>query len=1220
MSLCLPVQAQTGSGGTIQGTITDQQNAVIEHAQVVVTNVDTGVVSKAQSTSAGYFSVPSLIPGLYQVQVEKKGFKSYVQQNLQVDALQVVGLNVKLSIGETTESVTVTDAPPALETENATLTTSMENETYTDLPLNMSGSPRNPTAFASLAPGAAGGGRLGTFNGAGGYNSDADSGVVVYMDGLQFSTGDNRPLSLAVSVDAVDQFQVTTSGTNAAQTGLGSQNYNIKHGTNAFHGSVYDFLRNTAFDSWGFFAPATTVTQADGTKVRENKPAEHQTEMGLTVGGPLKQNKIFFFVSGELYHYTKFVNPYFQTVPTDNMRAGNFQELCDPTQLASKKTCSYPIYDPTSLTVSGSTYTTQPFNYGGNVNVMNPALISTISKNMLQFLPHANVTGQYKNNLLMSHPTGNSNYEVSERFDFVITPKQRISLIGNTGKQGFIGYDYASNSTLGLPYVNATRVTEFFNSAIFEHTYIFTANLANQFKAGFVRTNTPIKNPSESNPSLYSASTAMGIGNLPKGDASDAFPGVTFSGGEYGASTWYSKATQVDLNTQGSLHDDLSWAHGKHLITGGLDLQAYQKNVSNNAGQAGPLSLTYSSNSTAGFSTNSGTNLTSASGDPFASYLLGGVYSTSLTIQNFTTLGTRYKSFSPYIQDDWKILPNLTLNLGLRWDLYQIPYEAQNRGSYMDPTITNPMTGTAGAMAYLGYGSGQVNRRSPGSTYYKNIGPRAGLAYTLRPGLVVRTGFGINYGRNGYASLLSGTTGLTTKTTYSSTSGNEQPAFYLNDKLATPNTSFPAWSSTIAPTSSVNAGNYCTSSKSSCTASSVSMSAPGTTVRVPTVYNWNLGVEQSLTRKLVMSITYAGSASHFLASKKSYMGTDAKYNVIGQYLGDYPNDMDTTTKQTFLADAQQRFPGITLPYSTYGGSSATISHMLTPYPQYSSVDQMFGPYGDADYHALQTSLKQQSWRGLSYTATFVWSKVMGNTGDYRANGDYIPANIMSDGIARRTDDLEHTLLTGNQRLLFRIYGEYKLPFGTGSLGGNNWYVRQATRGWKVSGIYKLGSGGPMSSPGSSVAYNPNFGGPIKINGKFGSGYVAGMTNAPRYIDINGFVLVPKNMIGNIKNLSVYNLTTPHTSNTDMAIMRSFPIWRQSTFNLRAEVFNLTNHTEFSSPVMSWPSSAGCNYTKTQVDFGQGGGVCTPTSSDTFGRVQGQSNSARDWQFSGRITF
>ncbi|WP_420239989.1 TonB-dependent receptor domain-containing protein [Telmatobacter bradus] len=1096
----------------------------------------------------------------------------------------------------------------------------MENETYTDLPLNMSGSPRDPTAFAALAPGAAGGGRLGTFNGAGGYNSDADSGVVVYVDGLQFSTGDNRPLSLAVSVDAVDQFQVTTSGTNAAQTGLGSENYNIKHGTNVFHGSLYDYLRNTAFDSWGFFAPATTVTQADGTKVRESKPAEHQTEMGLTIGGPLKKNKIFFFVAGELYHYTKSTNPFFQTVPTDNMRSGNFQELCDSTKLAAATpSCTYPIYDPTTLTLKGSTYTVKPYAYNGQLNVMSPGVISTISKNMLQFLPHANIDGVYKNNLLMTHPTGNSNYEVSERFDFVVTQKQRISLIGNSGKRGFIGYDYAATSTLGLPYVDGTLVSEFFNSAIFEHTYIFTSNLVNQFKVGFVRTNTPIKSPSEVNSKLYSAA-AMGIGNLPTGDASNAFPGVTFSGGEYGASTWYSKATQVDLDNQGSLHDDLSWAHGKHLITGGLDLQLYQKNTSNNAGQAGPLSLTYNSKATAGFSSSSGTTLISASGDPFASFLLGAVDSGSVTIQNFSTLGTRYTSFSPYIQDDWKILPNLTLNLGLRWDWYQVPYEVQNRGSYMDPTMTNSLTQNRGAMAYLGYGSGQVGRRSPGSTYLGNFAPRFGMAYTLRPGLVVRAGFGINYGRNGYSSVLSGTTGFTTKTTFSSTDNSEQPAYYLNDKLATPNTSLPAWSSTVTPVSTVSTGNDCTSSKSSCTASNVSMAAAGTTVRVPTVYNWNFGVEQALSNKLILSITYAGSASHFLASEKSYMGTDAKYNVIGQYLADYPNDTDSATSRTFLADAQARFPGIQLPYTSYGGSAATVSHMLNPYPQYSSVSQMFGPYANADYHALQMSLKQQPWRGLSYTSTFVWSKTMGNTGSYRANGDYIPSNIMFDGIARRTDEIEHTLISGDQRLLFRIYGEYKLPFGTGSLGGNNLYVRQVTRGWKLSGIYTLGSGGSLGSPGSSVAYNPNFGGPIKINGKPGKGYVAGMSNSPRYVDIKGFTLVPRDMIGNIKNAAPYHLTSPHTSNTDMAIMRSFPVWRQSQFSLRGEVFNLTNHTAFGGVSMTWPSSTACTYTSTQIDFGQGGGTCTPTSSDTFGRVSSQSNSARDWQISGKITY
>jgi len=1188
--------AQTGSGGTIQGTITDSSNAVVGGANVSVANVDTGVVTAAHSTSAGYYVAPSLIPGVYTVEVVKKGFKNYIQQNIQVNALQVVGLNVKLSVGDTTETVTVTAAPPSLRTENASMTANIENETYTALPLNMSGAQRDPTAFASLTPGYSGGGRSGTYNGAGGDdNGDSDSGAVTYLDGLPIAQGDNRQISLAVSVDAIDQFQITSSGANASQTGMGSQNYNVKHGTNKFHGSAYDYMRNTAFDSWNFFAKAVTTTKNDGTKVRQSKPAEHQSEMGFTFGGPIKKDKMFNFLSGELYRYTAYVNPALMTVPTAAMRSGDFSAL------------DYKIYDPATMNVSGSKYTATQFPD----NIIPSSRISAISKNLISFLPEPTNTS-LTSNYLSTHKTGNDNYEVTERFDWVLTPRQRISVLGNVGKRGFIGYDYSATSDLPLPYVDGVLVTQFMDSGIFEHTYIITANMVNQFKAGYIRMDSPVKNPSEQNSSEYSATT-MGIGNIPTGGASNDFPALSLSGGEYGYSSMYSPTGYTSTNNQLSIHDDLSWSHGRHLLTAGFDFQDIEKNASSWRGTSAPLSLTYSSSMTKGFSTTSGTSLTSASGDSLATFLLGGVTSSSITVANYQNLGTRVRPFSPYVQDDWKVRPNLTLNIGLRYDLFPVVVEAQNRGSFMNPTITNPDTGTYGAMSYYGYGSGEVGRRSAGSTYHGNFAPRLGVAYTPIPNWVVRAGFGVNYSRNGTANLQTGTTGLNKKTSYTTTINGEQPAFYLDNS----NANFPAWSSTITKSVDENTGNYYNSTSASYpTASSVSMAYPGSSVRPPTVYNWNIGVEHALTRNLVLSATYAGSASHFLSSSKSYLGTDAKYNVIGKYLSQLPNSVDSATGQTYLADAQARFPGIALPYSNYGGSVATISHMLNKYPQYSSVSQVWGTHANADYHALQATLNQKDWHALSYTVNFTYSKAMGNTDDYRANGDDIPANIMVNGKDTKTDDIEHTFSTYDQPFVFKFFGQYRLPFGKNGIGGRNLYTRQVGSGWQLSWIYSIASGRPLTFSPTSLAYNPSFNGPIRINGKYGHGYLAGMSNAPRYIDINGFTLVPLDMIGNLKENAPYNLRYPHSSDIDMGIMRTFDIWRDLKFTFRAEVFNLTNHVEFKGITTSFP----CTYGTADTDFGEGGGTCSLTTSQAFGRVSSQSNSARDWQFSGKIAF
>jgi len=1202
--------AQTGSGGTVQGTITDSTNAVIGNADVSVTNIDTGVVTKVHSTSAGYYVAPALIPGVYSVQVEKSGFRSYVQQNISVNALQVVGLNIKLSVGETSESITVTAAPPALETENASMTVNIENETYTALPLNMSGAQRDPTSFASLTPGYSGGGRSGTYNGAGGdKNSSSDSGTVTYLDGLPISQGDNRQVSLSISVDAIDQFQVTGSGANASQTGMGSQNYNVKHGTNAFHGSAFDYMRNTVFDSWNYFSKAGLVPTANGTSVQQPKPAEHQTELGFTFGAPIKKDKMFNFLSGELYRYTAYVNPSLMTVPTKAMRDGDFSALLDPNNPSK----NYVIYDPSTLTVdSKGNYKVSAFPG----NVIPSQRISQISKNMMQFLPMPSpgMENQLKNNYLSSHQTGNDNYEVTERFDYVVTPRQRISLLGNMGKRGFIGYDYNKDKTLPMPYVNGTLVTQFMDSGIIEHTFILTPNSVNQFKLGYVRMDGPMKNPSEQNSAKYAA-TVMGIGNLPAGGASDDFPAVAFSNnGKYAYDNWYSPTGQKNASNQVVLHDDISWSHGKHLISAGFDFAAIEKNAASWIGTSAPLSLTYDGSVTKGF-TGKGMNLAPASGDPMATYMLGGVSGPSLTLAPYSTLGTRVKPFSFYGQDDWKIMPNLTLNIGLRWDVFPVVVEDQDRGSFMNPTIKNPITGTYGAMSYLGNGSGKINRRSAGDTYLGNFAPRLGLAYTPVQNWVVRAGFGINYSRNGSANATTGTTGINKNNTYPTTLNGEKPYFYLDNS----NANFPAWSSTPTMAATDGTGYYWDSSLGAYNNNplKMTMATPGTSVRPPTVYNWNFGIEHSLMRSLVLSVNYAGSASHFLTSSKNNTGTDIKYNVIGQYLSLLPADMDGTTGQTYLALAQARFPGIALPYSGYGGANANIGQMLTKYPQYGSVSQTWGVYANADYHALQATLTQKTWHGLSYTANFTYSKTMGNTDGYRANGDVIPASVYIDKKDMKLDALEHTFSLYDQPFVMKIFGQYRLPFGKDMIGGSNRYTRQIGSGWQLSGIYSIASGRPLQFSPGSLYYNPNFKGSVRINGKYGHGYHPGMSNAPRYINSDAFLQVPKYMIGNLKENAPYNLRYPHSSDIDMAIMRSFNLYKNVKFTFRAEAFNLTNHTEFKGIGVSLPSA----YTKNDVDFGQGGGAFTlDSNSDSFGRVSGQANAARDWQFAGKIDF
>ena len=297
--------AQVAGEGAINGRITDKSGAVIAHAKVTATNTDTGVVVTRETTGTGDYSVSPLQAGNYNVEVQAPGFQRHLQENVQVNSNQKVGLNINLTVGGDNQTVTVTDAPPSLDTTNATLGGTIESELYTELPLSMNAGPRDPTQFQYLMPGvqegpppqSSGGQQQGIYGGSGAQNLNEN-----YIEGIPVSNistqGDNAPVSQAVSADAVDQFSVQTNGASTSFGGAGATNYTIKSGGNQFHGTVFDFIRNTMFDTWGYFSK---VPLSNG---KATKPGEHQNSYGGSLGGPILRDKLFFFGTYEGFHYT----------------------------------------------------------------------------------------------------------------------------------------------------------------------------------------------------------------------------------------------------------------------------------------------------------------------------------------------------------------------------------------------------------------------------------------------------------------------------------------------------------------------------------------------------------------------------------------------------------------------------------------------------------------------------------------------------------------------------------------------------------------------------------------------------------------------------------------------------------------------------------------------------------------------------------------------------
>jgi hypothetical protein len=1196
LALCLgwaavPAAAQTGGDGSITGTVVDSKGRVVTKASVSALNVATGVVTTRPTTSSGDYDISPLTPGTYTVTVTAGGFKVFKQENVAVDAVLAVGLNVTLTVGSESETVLVTAAPPTLETTNATMGGVIENSVYTELPIMMSGGgasigqQRDITQFSNLLPGAQvpGGGRSSIINGT------AQRLGELYLDGIPTTNvttqGDNRPVFNIIPLESVDQIQVLTAGVPAEYQGAGTENYTLKSGGNTFHGAVFEYIKNTAFDAWSFSSKpggsnvVKKIVNGVLTSVPGPKPAEHQDEYGFTVGGPLRiphiidaRNKIFFYGSFDRDYYAAAANPSSTSVPTTLMRQGNFSEL-----LAGNNTSgvNYPIYDPSTQAQCTANSTNGPCRYAygqtyagtpgpaGNptgtiTNIIPAGEISPEAQYMEKFLPPPNVAsptngeGLIQSNYLGGYPTEFHNHLYSARVDYNISEKQKVFGAFATGRRltAAIGilppiYSTGSQSEVGGDFWE------------FEHSYTLTTNLINEFKAGYLRWYSITQNQGVHNP-LYEAS-AIGITGLPSGQASTDFPFSAFAGSNAPAA-WggTSNADTTTVNNSITYVDNLLWVKGKHAITAGFTYQFLEDNADTADGNSLPFTLNWSTNETSNLI--SATNFASGQGYSFASYMIGAVGSSSVTQQPFSILGARYHPFAPYFQDDYKITPKLTLNLGLRWDYIPTYNEVSDRWSFLNPNVTNPITGNLGILQTAGSwaGSGStgptgtsLGTRTPISNYFKNFGPRLGFAYSVTPKLVARGGFAVLYthagGTGGNSGAYNGTgqTGFTATppSIADSTSG---PAFYLNSsnsEFGGPGTVLPTPAPISAATQVLNTGNFVCGGQlgapASCVTGSwagaggaVSYPDPYLGGRAPEIDFYNFGLQYEVFRDLVVSANYVGSQAHFLqvsAARGLQSGQILpSYAPLANVGGTVDAVSGSTGGTNYLADkatqaninAAQTATGITLPIPYPGyplaaaakGATSTISiqHMLTWMPQYSGTTDTWGDVGNASYNAFQFTVQKRLSHGLAVTANYTYSKNIDDAGTFRV-GYAVPASETLSGKAYPVDRIDRSLSVNDVPNLLSIFGSYKLPFGKDGIGQGNGFVRAIASGWLLSSVYQYGSGLPLPITGTCAStnslcqgtampdINPNYHANPRHGGKMGTGMTAATLGTISYI-------------------------------------------------------------------------------------------------------------------------
>jgi len=715
-----PLLAQTTTGA-ITGIVTDSTQAPVPGAQVMVTNLATGAAEHTLTNSAGVFNAPSLAIGSYELRVEARGFKTYIQRNILIEATRQVRADVGLQLGDVQEKLTVEAQIPLLEPETSSVGTQVTSNLLKDLPMQLGGARRDPSSFLSLTPGATGGQY--SDNIAGGLPKDSE----IHVDGVpvMYRAVGNMPDVAIPSYDTVAEFRVLTLVPPAeyGRTPSGMVTLVTRSGTNTLNGDVLMVLRNNVFDARRYNAAQADITR--------------QAEYSGSFGGPLVlpklyngRNRTFFFANYSGYRRYAAALGGSATVATAAMRAGNFS--AGP----------QAIYDPLTGNSGGGR---SPFTG----NIIPQERISNIAKALQNAFPLPNVAGLADNFTGPSIATQNI-YTVTLKLDELISARNKVS-----GTYRYHNYYRVTPggvlNQLDAGYYNDGPHT---SDLTISEDYFIRPNLTNRIQGAF-------------NHFINNTHVTPSVGVTVPGAFSSDFQGLTFGG--QGLTAIGDTAARAAVGITGDIEDSVLWTRGKHNLKFGARTDYYQDIPNDYSNHGGSYNFSQFTTSQPGVAN---------TGHSYASFLLGAANSASMALA--LPSGLRSKYFGSYAQDDWKITQRLTLNLGLRWE-FQVPwYEGAGRVSMMDPNLPNSgAAGFLGALEFAGEGPGRVGGRAFLHTYFGNIGPRFGWAYQLTPKTIIRGGYGMLYAP-WQGSPGTGGQGFNSNTGISSQDGGLTPVLYLD--------------------------------------------------------------------------------------------------------------------------------------------------------------------------------------------------------------------------------------------------------------------------------------------------------------------------------------------------------------------------------------------------------------------------------------------------------
>jgi len=1134
------------SSASLSGTVSDPSGARVPKATITITNSEIGITRVATAGSAGEFSFALLPAGAYTLKASAAGFKTSEQTGINLAVGDSLTVNVSLTIGAS-EQVTVSESGPLLQTEDANVSTEIASKQVEELPLNLrnvvglvmlNSSVNNQTQQQLLAAGGAedtadqdmsflsfGGGYFGTtaFILDGGWNVAGGWGGVVYVP----------------SVDDTQEFKVMNN-TFSAEYGWSTGNVvNMitKSGTSDFHFVLDEYLRNQALDANTYFH------NLDGLK----KTPDHRNQFGAAGGGPLyipgiyrQRDKTFFFANYEGLRLNN-AGSYSANVPTSAQESGDFSAQLNTSVALGVDCMGNPIYagaiyNPytTTLYTSGpcaGQYYRSPYP-GNKIPSSGAGAIDALAAKFAsgKYWPApANPGGGFNFNLAASQATASNEYGV--RIDHNFNANTRIYGRWSQKFETKAGTPpYYGASDVGGPEVynpdNRYSIA-FGGSHIFSPSFVMNANIEyNRWVEGNNTQSFGFKSSSFGLPGLIDT-------------YSPQFPQVGFVSSNYaplGATTGFGQAHFP--NNIGSTSIDLNKTHRAHSLSFGYMGVVVQEF----GGRIAPTQFNFANSMTQGPNPAAPT---SGTGDAFASFMAGagapGAGKAGSTGFNAFP-ASQYYLHGGYIQDDWKLNPKFTLNLGFRYEV-QTPITARkNDQAYFDFHALNPISAAVGRPYY-----GAIVYNTPGhrglyNFNYDDLAPRVGFAYNVLPKLVLRGGFGLYYSRNYYGGGPS--PGYSQATTWtSSVDGNtvSQPLTQV-------------FSSGILPVTGNALGGL----------TNVGQGGGGVNPYHPDprIKQFVFGFQYAFTPNDLLDVNYVGNrGTRIIVGGMNYGELNPSYLSMGTAL----NNLVANP----LANALN---SLGLPASSCGLNSATIqqAQLLEPYPEFcggASASQE--PVGFSNYNSLQANFTHRISLGLIFMASYTYSKFLDDT-----DGPEQWASISSGGATiRNYYDLgaEKSVDSTDVPQSLALNYVYELPVGRGKkFGGSmNRVADEVVGGWQVSGITHVQAGFPLS-----IAANNNsaslWGGNQHAN-LTGAGFKTGTCGGgipvgTKYCWFNpaAFAQAPAYTFGDAPRY-FSNLRAPGYVDEDLGIQKWFNLTEKFRLQFTAQMFNAFNHTNFDSP-------------------------------------------------------